>query len=133
MTQKNIIVTKPIYKKTKAVVNTCNTRTNNVTKFYVEFSSELKQRYWHHNTLPIFRKSNFHYTAFSSKITVSPGNSLVSSWCDRSILASLLRRCLTRALKTCLEARTCLENENPCLEKSGSVLQFLQAYLCSFT
>jgi len=33
-----------------------------------------------------------------------------------------------RALKTCLEARTCLENENPCLEKSGSVLQFLQAY-----
>jgi len=32
-----------------------------------------------------------------------------------------------------LEARTCLENENPCLEKSGSVLQFLQAYLCSFT
>ena len=40
---------------------------------------------------------------------------------------------LTRALKTCLEARTCLENENPCLEKSGTVLQFLQAYLCSFT
>jgi len=38
----------------------------------------------------------------------------------------------SRALKTCLEARTCLENENPCLEKSGSVLQFLQAYLCSF-
>ena len=30
-----------------------------------------------------------------------------------------------RALKTCLEARTCLENENPCLEKSGSVLQFI--------
>jgi len=38
-----------------------------------------------------------------------------------------------QSLKTCLEARTCLENENPCLEKSGSVLQFLQAYLCSFT
>jgi len=30
-----------------------------------------------------------------------------------------------RALKTCLEARTCLENENPCLEKSRSVLQFI--------
>jgi len=29
-----------------------------------------------------------------------------------------------RALKTCLEAPTCLENENPCLEKSGPVLQF---------
>jgi len=28
------------------------------------------------------------------------------------------------AYKTCLEARTCLENENPCLEKSGSVLPF---------
>ena len=39
----------------------------------------------------------------------------------------------TQSLKTCLEARTCLENENPCLEKSGSVLQFLQAYLCSYT
>ena len=38
----------------------------------------------------------------------------------------------TQSLKTCLEARTCLENENPCLEKSGSDLQFLQAYLCSF-
>ena len=38
-----------------------------------------------------------------------------------------------QSLKTCLEARTCLENENPCPEKSGSVLQFLQAYLCSFT
>ena len=37
-----------------------------------------------------------------------------------------------QSLKTCPEARTCLENENPCLEKSGSVLQFLQAYLCSF-
>jgi len=33
--------------------------------------------------------------------------------------------------KSCLEAQTCLENENLCLEKSGSVLQFLQAYLCS--
>ena len=30
----------------------------------------------------------------------------------------------TQSLKTCLEARTCLENGNPCLEKSGSVLQF---------
>ena len=30
---------------------------------------------------------------------------------------------------TCLEARTCLENENPCLEKSGAVLQFLQAFM----
>ena len=39
---------------------------------------------------------------------------------------------LFQSLKTCLEARTCLENENPCLEKSGSVLQFLHAYLCSF-
>ena len=29
-----------------------------------------------------------------------------------------------QSLTTCLEARTCLENENPCLEKSGSVLQF---------
>jgi len=38
-----------------------------------------------------------------------------------------------QSLKTCLEARTCLVNENPCLEKSGSVLQFLQAYLCCFT
>jgi len=42
---------------------------------------------------------------------------------------NLVQQCL----KTCPEARTCLENENPCLEKSGSVLQFLQAYLCSFT
>ena len=38
-----------------------------------------------------------------------------------------------QSLKTCLEAGTCLDNENPCLEKSGSVLQFLQAYLCYFT
>jgi len=38
-----------------------------------------------------------------------------------------------QSLKTCLEARTCLENESPYLEKSGSVLHFLQAYLCSFT
>ena len=30
-----------------------------------------------------------------------------------------------RALKTCLEARTCLENAKKSLEKSGSVLQFI--------
>jgi len=36
---------------------------------------------------------------------------------------------LRQSLKTCLEARTCLENENPCLDKSGSVLQFLQAFM----
>jgi len=40
---------------------------------------------------------------------------------------------LSEPKKTCLEARTCLENENPCLEKSGPVLQFFPAYLCSFT
>ena len=28
-------------------------------------------------------------------LSLSPGNSLVSSWCDRSMLASLLWRCLT--------------------------------------
>jgi len=28
-------------------------------------------------------------------LSLSPGNSLVSSWCDYSMLASLLRRCLT--------------------------------------
>ena len=46
---------------------------------------------------------------------------------------SYVMLCINQSLKTCLEARTCWENENPCLEKSGSVLQFLQAYLCSFT
>jgi len=40
-----------------------------------------------------------------------------------------IQRSSSRALKTCLEARTCLENENPCLEKSGSVLQFSQAVM----
>jgi len=28
-------------------------------------------------------------------LSLSPGNSLVSSWCDHSMLASLLRQCLT--------------------------------------
>jgi len=46
---------------------------------------------------------------------------------ERNKKENILLQCLTmfaelRALKTCLEARTCLENENPCLEKSGSVL-----------
>jgi len=39
---------------------------------------------------------------------------------------------LTQSLKTCLEARTCLENENPCLEKSGSVLQFFTSIFMLF-
>jgi len=37
-----------------------------------------------------------------------------------------------RALKTSLEARTCFENENPCLEKSGSVLQFFTSIFMLF-
>jgi len=36
-----------------------------------------KQRYWHHNILPVYTESNFYYTAFSSKITVS---SWVTIW-----------------------------------------------------
>ena len=47
------------------------------------------------------------------------------------IMGSLKSPCTTsrktpwrghQGLKTCLEARTCLENENPCFEKSRSVL-----------
>jgi len=32
---------------------------------------------------------------FVERLSLSPGNSLVSSWCDHSMLASLLYRCLT--------------------------------------
>ena len=36
----------------------------------------------------------FVHLALFLALSLSPGNSLVSSWCDRSILASLLWRCL---------------------------------------
>ena len=35
------------------------------------------------------------HLAFSLALFLSPGNSLVSSWCDHSMLASLLWQCLT--------------------------------------
>jgi len=37
----------------------------------------------------------FEHLALFLALSLSPGNSLVSSWCDHSMLASLLWRCLT--------------------------------------
>ena len=50
--------------------------------------------------------------------------SIPASSKTRSTKYLTIYRTVIQSLKTCLEARTCLENENPCLEKSGSVLQF---------
>ena len=58
----------------------------------------------------------------------------LSSKCGQRHVYSRRRR-LSRTAISSLQSlkkragRTCLENENPCLEKSGSVLQFLQAFM----
>jgi len=59
------------------------------------FHGESCPTCWCHPSRPcVVFLACVHLTLFLA-LSLSPGNSVVSSWCDRSILVSLLRKCLT--------------------------------------